>query len=167
MNRLRRALRRPWPDSVVGRTALVLVSALLLTATASVVLFESQRQQVLEAIGGRNAAERVAALVALAEQTDPALRQSTLHRLDTPRFRIGWGEQPVVIDEETFGFAAFVRATLETGLNGREIRVSTRPGPTGGPATGLFGRPPMPPGGSRFFREPPDHEPPDGEPPEF
>ncbi|MFD2235130.1 ATP-binding protein [Phaeospirillum tilakii] len=169
MSRLRRALGRPWPDSVVGRTALVLVSALLLTATASVLLFENQRQQALEAIGGRNAAERVAALVALAEQTDPALRHATLRRLDTPRFRVGWGEQPVVVEEESFGFAAFVRATLETGLDGREIRVSTRPGPTGGPATGLFGRPPLPSGGHRPPPAPsPDREPPpEGGPPDW
>jgi len=134
--------RLPWPDSVVGRTALVLVSALLLTTGVSVVLFENQRQQALEAIGGRNAAERVAALVSLVEQTQLESRQAMLHRLDTPRFRVGWGEQPVVIEDEGFGFAAFVRATLRTGLEGREIRVSTRLGQIGGPATGLFGRPP-------------------------
>jgi len=148
-----------WPDSVVGRTALVLVSALLLTAGASVVLFESQRQQALEAIGGRNAAERVAALVSLAEQTQPDLRLATLRSLDTPRFRVGWGEQPVVVEEEEFGFAAFVRSTLLTGLNGREIRVSARPGPiVGGPATGLFGRSPS--DGPRPSELPPP--PPDG-----
>jgi signal transduction histidine kinase len=127
------------PDSVLGRTALVLVAALLLSAAAAVVLFTIQRQEALTAIGGRNAAERVGGLVAIAEQTVPDLRLATLRNLDTPRFRVGWGEAPVVIDNETIGLAAYVRGVLEKGLEGREIRISTSPAPFGGPATGLGG----------------------------
>lgn len=160
--RIRRCLR--WPDTVLGRTALVLVLALLLSVATAVILFESQRQEALEALGGRNAAERVGGLVAIAEQTDPDQRPVTLRRLDTPRFRVGWGTRPVVENDESFGLAAFVRDTLQTGLEGREIRVSSRPGPVGGPDTGLFGR------GWRNRgddRPPPESEPPPaaGEPP--
>ncbi|CCG40499.1 sensor histidine kinase [Magnetospirillum molischianum] len=149
---IRRLFR--WPDTVLGRTALVLVLALLLSVASAVMLFESQRQEALEAIGGRNAAERVGGLVAIAEQTEPDRRHGTLRRLDTPRFRVGWGTHPVVENDESFGLAAFVRDTLKVGLEGREIRVSARPGPVGGPATGMFGwngrsrddnRPPPPP----------------------
>ncbi|EPY02746.1 Signal transduction histidine kinase [Magnetospirillum fulvum MGU-K5] len=155
-----------WPDTVLGRTALVLVLALILSVGSAVLLFESQRQEALEAIGGRNAAERVGGLVAIAEQTEPDRRHVTLRRLDTPRFRVGWGTRPVVENDESFGLAAFVRDTLKTGLEGREIRVSSRPGPVGGPDTGIFGRFGR---GREDDRPPPDAEPPPppGEGPTF
>ena len=126
------------PDSVVGRTALVLVAALLISVAAAVVLFAIQRQEALDSIGGRNAAERVAGLVTLAEQLAPDMRQVTLSSQDAPNFRVGWGTQPVALDNENFGLAAFVRSTLKEELEGREIKVSTRPGPLqGGPTTGI------------------------------
>lgn len=127
------------PDSVLGRTALVLVAALLLSAASAVALFTVQRQEALTAIGGRNAAERVSGLVSIAEQTSPDLRQATLRNLETTRFRVGWGTASVVQDDETIGLAAYVRDALEKGLEGREIRISTRPAPLGGAATGLGG----------------------------
>ncbi|CAA7616214.1 ATP-binding protein [Magnetospirillum sp. SS-4] len=128
------------PDSVLGRTALVLVAALLLSALAAVALFSAQRQEALTAIGGRNAAERVGGFVTISEQIPPELRQATLRNLDTPRFRVGWGIAPVVTENETFGLAGYVRDVLEKGLEGRQVLISTRPGPLGGPATGLSGR---------------------------
>ncbi|EME70146.1 Signal transduction histidine kinase [Paramagnetospirillum caucaseum] len=135
---MRTARFRLLPDSVVGRTALVLVAALLISAATAVVLFAAQRQEALETIGGRNAAERVAGLVTLAEQVAPQLRQDTLNSQDTPNFRVGWGPQPVALDDENFGLAAYVRSSLESGLEGRGIKVSTRPGPLlAGPNTGI------------------------------
>lgn len=128
------------PDTVLGRTAVVLVAALLLSALAAVALFSAQRQEALTAIGGRNAAERVGGFVAISEQTPPDLRQATLRNLDTPRFRVGWGIAPAVVENETFGLAAYVHDVLEKGLDGRVVLISTRPGPLGGPSTGLGGR---------------------------
>ncbi|OAN51072.1 two-component sensor histidine kinase [Paramagnetospirillum marisnigri] len=127
------------PDSVLGRTALVLVAALLLSAAAAMGLFAAQRQEALTNIGGRNAAERVGGMIALMEQTPPESRHATLHNLETPRFRVGWGIAPIVVDDETIGLAAYVRSVLEKGLEGREIRISTQPAPPGGPNTGLRG----------------------------
>lgn len=147
------------PDSVLGRTALVLVAALLLSAAAAVALFTIQRQEALTAIGGRNAAERVGGLVSIAEQTSPEQRLTTLRNLDTPRFRVGWGEAPVVVDNETFGLAAYVRGVLEKGLEGREIRISTSPAPYGGPATGLGGGPGPGGRGMHMGGGPPRHPP--------
>jgi len=134
---LPRLARRLIPDTVMGRTASVLVAALLLSALAAVVLFAIQRQEALESIGGRNAAERVGGIVDIVEQTQPDQRHATLHHLETPRFRVGWGSVPVVITDETFGLASYVRDALAKGMDGREIRISTRPGPLGGPETGM------------------------------
>lgn len=135
-----RLLDRVLPDTVLGRTALVLVAALLLSAMAALVLFSAQREEALTAIGGRNAAERVGGLVTIAEQTEPSLRQYTLHSLETARFRVGWGTVSVVSENESFGLAAYVRDALEKGMEGREILISTRPGAiAGGGFTGLGG----------------------------
>ncbi|WP_043744976.1 hypothetical protein [Paramagnetospirillum magneticum] len=94
MSSLRAKGLRVLPDSVVGRTALVLVAALMISAAAAVVLFAAQRQEALETIGGRNAAERVAGLVTLAEQLPPDQRQDTLSSQESSQFRVGWGPQP-------------------------------------------------------------------------
>lgn len=152
---------RVLPDSVVGRTALVLVAALMISAAAAVVLFAAQRQEALETIGGRNAAERVAGLVTLAEQLPPNQRQDTLSSQESSQFRVGWGPQPAALDNEDFGLAAYVHSALKEGLDGREIKVSTRPGPLGnGPSTGV-GR-----GGGRHMHGPGPGfgGPPDGRP---
>ena len=136
MTRGRHPLDRVLPDTVLGRTTLVLVAALSLSAMVALLLFAAQREEALTAIGGRNAAERVGSLVTIAEETEPELRHHTLHSLDTPRFRVGWGTTPVVVENESFGLAAYVRDALEKGLEGREVLISTRPGPIGGPGGG-------------------------------
>ena len=148
------------PDTVLGRTALVLVAALMLSALSAVLLFASQREEALTAIGGRNAAERVGGLISIAEQTTPDLRRQTLHNLETDRFRVGWGEVPVVAENENFGLAAYVRDALEKGLEGRTILISTRPGPIGGgpgggPFAGGGGGPPTGLGGHGRHGGPP------------
>ncbi|CAA7619984.1 Signal transduction histidine kinase [Candidatus Terasakiella magnetica] len=135
----RRLSDRLLPDSVLGRTALVLVAALLLSALAALYLAASQRQEALAAIGGRNAAERVGGMVAIAEQTAPELRQATLRNLDTPRFRVGWGVTAIVQINEDQGLSAYVRDVLKKGLEGRDVLTSTLPGPMTGHSTGLMG----------------------------
>ncbi len=126
---LRRISNRLLPDSVIGRTTLVLVAALLLTALAALAVFDAHRDEVLSSLGGRNAAERVGALVGIAEGTAPHLRHDTMRTQSTPGFRVGWGPSPIVTENEAFGLANFVREVLEKGLEGREILISTRPPP--------------------------------------
>jgi signal transduction histidine kinase len=137
---MKRRLRdRVLPDTVLGRTALVLVAALALSAMVALVLGTIQRQEILEAMGGRNAAERVAGFVSMAEQTPPNQRREMLRRLDSPNFRVGWGLLPAVADRERSSRDDFIRDILEEGLKDHEVRVSSRPGHFGGPATGLMG----------------------------
>ena len=146
------------PDTVLGRTAMVLVAALMLSALSAVLLFAAQREEALTAIGGRNAAERVGGLLSIAEQTPPEQRRQTLHNLETARFRVGWGEVPVVAENENFGLAAYVRDALEKGLEGRTILISTRPGPIGGgPFAGGGGGPPTGLGGHGHHGGGPPH----------
>ncbi|WP_068502201.1 ATP-binding protein [Magnetospirillum moscoviense] len=120
------------PDSVVGRTALVLVAALALSLGVALFVFAGSRSEALAALGGRNAAERVAALVALVEETPPEARRHVLRRMDSTGFRAGWGANPLVGDtEEPFGLAKAVTRDLAPALDGRQIRVAMGPPPPG------------------------------------
>ncbi|MBC7953486.1 MAG: HAMP domain-containing protein [Rhodospirillaceae bacterium] len=129
------------PDTLLGRTALVLVAAILMALSAALFMFAGQRSEALAALGGRNAAERVASMVKLLEATQPDNRRATLQSMDTPGFRAGWGINPVVgAPTEPEGIAATVARHLQTDLDDREIRVSTRPPPEPpGPGGGLHG----------------------------
>jgi signal transduction histidine kinase len=127
-------MRRPLlPDTVLGRTALVLVAALLVAVAAAVAVFAFQRQEAL----ARYAAERVSGLVKIAEQTAPDRRRHTLHHLDTPRLHVGWAPVPIVAEgeaesdgrTEAAGLPVVIRNSLEKELEGREIRLSTAPPP--------------------------------------
>lgn len=142
---------RPLPDTILVRTALVLVAAIVVALGTALFVFAGQRHEALASLGGRNAAERVAALVALVEATDPQFRRHTLRSMDTPGFRAWWSPEPVVADPEEGGLAAIVARHLRSSLDGRELRVSTRPAPLpppgGGPGRGRGmihgGAPPM------------------------
>ncbi len=135
----RRLLRRLTPDSVVGRTALVLVAALVLSLGATLVVAAVQRSDALMALGARNAADRVAGLASMLEDTPAANRRAVLHSVDTPGFRAGWGSVPLVVEDGPDGIAAVMAALLRERLDNREIRVSSPPEPPDIRGPGLGG----------------------------
>ncbi|MCR6631423.1 MAG: ATP-binding protein [Magnetospirillum sp.] len=127
------------PDTLLGRTALVLVAALAGALAAALLTFADQRSQALTALGGRNAAERVASIVNLLEATPPDARRATLRSMDTSGFRAGWALAPLVPDEgESDGLAGAVARHLSHHLSGHEVRISTRAPPD--PPPDAFGR---------------------------
>lgn len=127
------------PDTLLGRTALVLLAALAGALVPVLLTIAEQRSEALAALGGRNAAERVASIVNLLESSQPEARRATLRSMDTPGFRAGWSVNPLVPDDgERMGLAGAVRSHLSTHLADHEIRVSTRPPPE---------PPPLPPEG--------------------
>lgn len=133
-------MRRLLPDTILFRTALVLVAAVTVALGVALFVFAGQRHEALASLGGRNAAERVAALVALVEATDPGFRRHALRSMDTPGFRAWWSTEPVVAEAQDSGLAAIVSRHLRRSLDGRELRVSTDPDahlpPGSGPGRG-------------------------------
>ena len=131
------------PDTVVGRTALVLVAALLLSLGATLVVVAVQRSEALMALGARNAADRVAALADVLQETPVEQRAAALRSADTPGFRAGWGTAPLVVEDEPEGIALAMANVLRRRLPGLEVRVSTLPPPhadppaNGGPVPGV------------------------------
>ena len=130
--------RRVLPDTLVGRTALVLVAAIAVALAAALFMFAGQRTEALAALGGRHAAERVAALVHLLDSSPAEARRATLMNMDTPGFRAGWSINPVVPpgDVTVEGIAAKVANHLRKDLAEREVRVSTNPPPEPPPEIG-------------------------------
>lgn len=125
-------LSLPLPDTLVGRTVMVLVLAVLVVLGMALAIFAGHRSEVLSSLVGRHAAERVAAIAHLLESTDPQARRSTLGNMDMPGgFRAGWGMIPLVQDQEESddALALTVAEHLQSVLSGHGIRVSTRPPP--------------------------------------
>lgn len=132
------------PASLMGRTALVLVLAVAVALGIALALFVGNRGEALSALRGRYAAERIATLVNLLEDTDPEGRRHVVRRLDTPGLRAGWGIRPLVpVPDPEPGLPGVIARKLAKELNGREVRVILAPLPPPLPA----GPPPGAPGG--------------------
>jgi signal transduction histidine kinase len=131
------------PDTILGRTALVLVAAMAVALATTLFFFAGSRSEALASLGGRNAAERVAALARLAEETPPEQRRAVLRSQDSTGFRASWGANPLVAaDEPASGLAEAVARHLRHHLDGHEVRVATGlpatgPGHSMGPGMGL------------------------------
>jgi signal transduction histidine kinase len=89
-------LRRIIPDTLVGRTLLVLLVGLLLSQLAAVVLFSFNKVELASRLGSRQTAERLAGVVQLVEDTPEEDRSRLIRSLDRPALRVGWGQSPVV-----------------------------------------------------------------------
>ncbi|MGE4280377.1 MAG: ATP-binding protein [Magnetospirillum sp.] len=135
------------PTSLMGRTALVLILAVAVVLGTALALFVGNRGEALSAMRGRYAAERIATLVNLLEDTSPEGRRHVVRRLDTPGLRAGWGVMPLVPEPEPApGLPTIIARKLAKELEGREIRVILAPLP---PPPPLPAGPPPGPMGDR------------------
>lgn len=138
-------MRLPWmcfPRTVLMRTAVVLVLAVGVILGAALFLFADQRTEALTALGGKNAAERVAGLVQAVEDSPENYRPQLLRSMESPGFRVGWGAAPLLqaSDQELLGLPAQVARHLRDALPDREIRISAKP--PGPPPMEFSGPPP-------------------------
>ncbi|WP_291720342.1 ATP-binding protein [Magnetospirillum sp. 64-120] len=125
------------PASLMGRTALVLVLAVAVVLGTALALFVGNRGEALSAMRGRYAAERIATLVNLLEDTNPEGRRHVVRRLDTPGLRAGWGVMPLVPEPEPApGLPSVIARKLAKELDGREVRVILAPLPPPPPLPG-------------------------------
>lgn len=124
---------RLWPDSLVGRTLLVLLIGLLLSHTLALAIYSGNRLDTLVNVGGQAAAERVAAAIQLLEDTPPDERPRVLRVLDVPGLRVRWSPEPSIDASADHPLAERVRQVLQRRLKVEEVRVA-------------LGRPERPPG---------------------
>ena len=129
-------MKWPWPDTLVGRTVLVMIAGLILSQVAGVVIFSANRFQLESRLFGSHVSDRIAAAVKLTESTPAADRVQLLRALDVPGLHVGWGAKPLVEESDTAAETAEVLASLGRRLGGYTINASMgrppdiTPGPT-------------------------------------
>jgi signal transduction histidine kinase len=141
---MKAVLRWFWPDTLVGRTVLVLLVGLLLSQMAGVVLYSMNRLEFASRLGGRQTADRIAGVVKLVEGTPEGDRGRIIRAMELPGLRIGWGRNPLIShgDDDREGM---VQDELFRRLTEHEVRVSLGPMPPPFPPPGMEGHPEMGP----------------------
>jgi signal transduction histidine kinase len=128
---------RLWPDTLVGRTVLVLLCGLLLSQLAGVLIYSANRLELANRLDARHTAERIAGVVRLVEETSEPERGRAVNAMDVPGLRIGWGERPLISDDDGDDIAdsdndvgnLMIRDDLVRRLPSHEIRSVIRDRP--------------------------------------
>ena len=90
------AWRRFLPQTLIGRTLLVLVSALVVTQGAGLLMFWLAHQEMAARLDNSQTAERIASIVQLIEQAPEDDRGRMARGLDRAGLRVGWGKNPIL-----------------------------------------------------------------------
>jgi len=137
--------RRLVPQTLIGRTLLVLLSALLLTQMAGVLLFWLAHQELATKLDNAQTAERIASIVQLIEQAPEDDRGRLARGLDRPGLKIGWGKAPILPPGAKQVVDTPLQDELTRRLPGRILHAGVRaptPISENGPQAGSgFGRP--------------------------
>lgn len=118
-----------WPDTLVGRTVLVLLVGLLLSQVAGVILFSMNRVEFESRIS-QDAAEHIAGVVKLFEETPEPGRGKIIRAMERPGLRIGWGQAPLVMENASGRLD--IRNEMAKRLPDYEIHVAVGPLPPPG-----------------------------------
>lgn len=78
------------PQSIAGRTMLVLLVGLTLSHVGSMAIYYGEEGAVLDLLGGEHAVERVVAETHIIERTPAARRDEVLNSLNSPAFKMSW-----------------------------------------------------------------------------
>ncbi len=105
---------RLWPDTLVGRTVLVVLAALVLTTAIGLGVYSGERGELLSTARGRAVAERVAAAAQIVEEAAVRERPRVARSLARRGFRLAWSPEPAVErDREDWRTRLVRRALLE------------------------------------------------------
>jgi len=138
--------RLPWPDTLLGRTVLVLVAGVILSQVGLIVLFSANRFELESRLFGSHAADRIAAATRLIEATPAAQRPEVLRALDVPGLHVGWGAKPLVAENDGSSEGGEVLAALGRRVTDHTIHAAV------GPLPQLEGSPGEPPPGAGMIR---------------
>lgn len=114
-------MKRLLPDSIAGRTLLVLFVGLSLSHLVSMAIYYSDRAEALTSLGGSQIAERIATISRLVDTSAPAERARIIKAVNGPTLRVTWSQRSLV--PETFEADWRVKLTeqiLGFYLNGAE-----------------------------------------------
>ncbi len=131
--------RRLLPQTLVGRTLLVLLTALVITQGAGIVLFLVVHKEQAALLDSRQTAERIASIVQLIEQTPSDERGRLARGLDRPGLKIGWGKAPILAPGAKYLVDSQLEIELSRRLPGRVLHAGLRtpsPNQDSGPQQG-------------------------------
>lgn len=111
------------PDSLRGRTLLVLLLGLTLSHAASMAIHYTDRGHALEVFGGEQMADRIATIANLLDQSTPKERNQIATTLSSETLGIGWKESELAASTSPRDWRADM---METLIRDRMIR-STPP----------------------------------------
>ncbi len=143
------------PATLVGRTALVLVAAVVVSNLVGLLVYTGDRFDLVTSARGRDLAERIAGAVQVLEQAAPDDRRTLVRAMRQPGLRVFWSRQPFADDGASGLAASLMRRALLNELGaGWEDRLQLATGrfPPPGPGRGphSFPGPPFGPGSGRF-----------------
>jgi len=121
--------RRLLPQTLVGRTLLVLISSLLVTQGGGALLFWLAHQELAERLDIRQIAERIASIVQLIEQTPEDDRARLARGLDRPGLKVGWGKTAILPGSGRILAETPLQDELQRRLPGHVLRAGLRPPP--------------------------------------
>ena len=127
------------PATLVGRTALVLVAAVIVSNLIGLLVYTGDRFDLVTSARGHDLAERIAGAVQVLEQAAPADRRPLVRAMRQPGLRLSWSRQPLAEDGATGLAANLMRRALlsELGAGWEErLRLATGSFPPPGPGRG-------------------------------
>ena len=116
-------MRRLIPDTIAGRTLLVLLVGLTLSHAASMAIYVVDRASALALAGGEHVGERIATIVELFESTPADERQRLIARANGPALRITVSDASAMQEDQP---ATWRTDVLRQGLVAHLSRVGER-----------------------------------------
>ena len=91
-------MSRLLPKSLFGQTLLILLAGLIVSHAVGSWIYTADREQAVRAVGGFAAAQRIANLTRLVQETPPERRERIVAALSDQSFRVSLSAQPPAID---------------------------------------------------------------------
>jgi signal transduction histidine kinase len=87
-------MRRLFPHSLFGQTLLILLAGLLISHLIGSLIYSTDREDAVRAVGGFATAQRIANLTRLVQETEHDRRQRIVAALNDPSFHVSLSTQP-------------------------------------------------------------------------
>ncbi len=143
-------MKRLFPQSLFGQTLLVLLVGLLISHLAGSLIYSTDREEAVRAVGGFAIAQRIANLTRLVQETPQAQRQRIVAALNDPSFHVSLSAQsPNLVPNDDAGPVAeavteFLVGQLALGPERQpRVAVASNDIPAFVPGRPMMGRGPM------------------------
>lgn len=112
------------PDSLVGRTVVVLLVGLLFSQALALMIYAGNRLDTLISVGGQAAAERVAGITQRLLDVPASDRPHLLRGLEGRGLRLALSSEPLVDQQDDDPVAERIRSLMRSRLEVSEVRVA-------------------------------------------